>query len=62
MALTFCTLLSSQGTDAHLERPFGRSGGNRSNLAEGTSGVKPPAPTLNTTNTPVDIAVGGAGR
>jgi quercetin dioxygenase-like cupin family protein len=41
LALTFCTLLSSQGADAHLVGPFGRSRGNLSNLAGGTSGVKP---------------------
>jgi len=32
LALTFGTLLSSQGTDAHRSRPFGLSRGNRSTL------------------------------
>ena len=33
LALTFGTLLSSQGTGAHRSQPFGRSRGNSPNLA-----------------------------
>ncbi|PGZ73141.1 hypothetical protein COE55_20875, partial [Priestia megaterium] len=36
------TLLSSQGTDAHLFRPCDLARGNRSNLAEPILAVKPP--------------------
>ena len=40
-ALTFGTLLSSQGSGAHRSRPFGRSRGNPANLLGRRRGTKP---------------------
>ena len=41
IALAFSTLLSSQGTDAHLQQPPGRLQGNYSNLPDAFPPVKP---------------------
>jgi len=41
MALTFGTLLSSQGTDTHRSGPLGRSRGNSLNLGRLRARVKP---------------------
>ncbi len=45
LALTFGTLLSSQGADAHLGGPLGRSRGNPGNATRCGSRCQPPVPT-----------------